>query len=223
MAIARDLNPEERIQQLADDPEIRRLARRMGITRVDPETHAIYCDTDRARRAELVTGEDPDAIYPVPDKKAFEADFLPAEDLQAIARQLFARHIDRFRFLIPQTIEYLWRAEGGMSNGKATLGKCTKPGGLLRHFSEAAYVIWAAADHCRDLRLTRRQVEALVFHELCHCTYDDNGALKIAAHDFAGFESELKEYGCWTSDLRQLRSAMEQLPLWDEDQGQESD
>ncbi len=228
------VNTDERVERLAEDPEIRRLVRGMGVTHVDPETHTITVDPNKmaprprvldvpAEERRLVTDGDPDELYPVPEKAAFERDFLGAKDLHRIADALIEANPKRFEFLSERCrMVYLWKAKGGDINGRATLGKCQKPGGLLKMFSgDAHYIIWLAADHARDLHLTRWQVEALLYHELCHTRWTERGAA-LQGHDFMGFRAELEAYGAWMSDLRLAAEVFQQLPLFDEAEDTES-
>jgi hypothetical protein len=220
----------ERLEALAQK------CRDMGVTDIDPVTRRVTLDPAIALRAmnrrrvldvpkaerSLVTGGDPDERYPVPKKDDFEREFAPAPDLAEIAEALIDAHQDRFGWIRDYCrVVYLWKAEGGAVNGCATLGKCQKPGGLLKLFSDAQYIIWLAADHARDLYLTRWQVEALLFHEMSHTRMGDNGPA-LRGHDFAGFRSELEQYGAWESDLRLAAQAFQQLALFDEGEDSES-
>lgn len=139
-------------------------------------------------------------------------EFIPSNELRAVADDLIERH-ERFGLLGDCEITYLWKAEGGATNGKRTLGKCAKPGGLVRYFSGAHFVIWLAADHARDLLLTQQQLEALVFHELCHAGISDKGVPYIVGHDWAGFGDEIREYGLYLEDVRRIDQVMHQLRL----------
>lgn len=149
--------------------------------------------------------DDEDDLWP-------KLDFLPADDVRRLAERLIEQN-ESFRHLRDMRLEYRWKREGGKSKGKATLGKCIKATGLLRHFTQFDFVIWLAADHARDAFMTYRQVEALVFHELCHAGRDEQGRPSVEAHDFEGFGKELQVYGAWTSDLRIAERAFQQLRL----------
>jgi hypothetical protein len=118
-----------------------------------------------------------DPPYRVPGKGEFGgAEFLPADDLRQLAREIVDKHPDKFGFLSPYEVCFLWRAKGGASGGIATLGKTTKASGLVRYFGEQDIVVWLAADHCRDLALSRHQVEALLFHELSPRSWTKTGS-----------------------------------------------
>jgi hypothetical protein len=164
----------------------------------------------------LITGGDPDERYPVPSKGALEGvDFAPAADLEKIADALISSDLAKFGHLRDVTVIYLWKASGGKSAGKLVLGKCQKASGLVAHFSEADWVIWLAADHCRDLGMSRWQVEAAVYHELNHAGADvDTREPTVYPHDAEMFRAEIESYGLWKSDLRFVAPGFRDLPLF---------
>lgn len=146
-----------------------------------------------------------------PGELAFEeVDYLDAPDLAQLARKLIDRH-QRFTPLTGVTILYCWKAKGGESGGNATLGMCQKAGGLLRHYAETDFVIWLAADHIRERELSSRQIEAILFHELCHIGFHPKTAKPIIRnHDWAGFRAEIDEYGLYLDDIRAMGKAIQQ-------------
>ncbi len=174
----------------------------------------------------LVTGGDPDQRGGlIPGDEAFEGnpdlgqpdrDFVVARYVERVAAALIARHQGRFRHLRDRKIEYLWRREGGQSKGKATLGRCERPGKLPKYYSEADFIVWLAADNCRAARLDAFQIEALICHELLHAGETEKGKTTIAPHDFEGFIFEIEHYGLWMRDLEPLGRAVQglQLPLF---------
>ena len=139
-------------------------------------------------------------------------DFLPAPQLAEIGRRLI-RERDKFIALRSCTITWLWRREGGKSQGKATLAKATPAPKLWRHQVTIDATIWLAADHGRAHRLTYRQVEACLYHELLHLTPKEDGSLGTIGHEIEAFATELECYGFWNSGLRQLREVIHQLRL----------
>lgn len=166
----------------------------------------------------------PDEIYRAPYESSFapkeanedKADFLPAPDLEAIAADLI-QTCPELAHLADLTLVYLWKRKGGQSQGKVNFGFCQKASGLVKFFSEATWIIWLAADHVNAYEMTRRQVEALLHHELLHAgeEVDEEGKKKpvVAGHDFDGFSHNVERYGLWNQDLRVARRAFEQLPL----------
>lgn len=154
------------------------------------------------------------SLYPVPVADDFDfgtAEFKPDKALKALAGTLIDRHPDLAHVKMLD-VRFMWKRKGGESGGKAVYGKCVKPGGLLRHaLSAADFVIWLAADQCQGF--TRHQVEALLYHELCHIGRDEDGKRSLVPHDVEAFASEVREYGLWMSDLRTFGKAVRQLAL----------
>ena len=145
--------------------------------------------------------------YPVPE---FGEDFKHADDLERIANTI----IDAGGATSEWTIDYFWKRKGGQRAGKGVFGKTQKPSGLLKHYSNSDFIIWLAADHCRNAGYNRKQIEALVFHELQHVGTDedeDSGATSpvLVAHDFEGFVSEIREYGMWDADAQAIGRAFQ--------------
>ncbi len=153
-----------------------------------------------------------DRLYPVPADSRFEdndAEFLAAPDLDALAGDVIAKW-DELGWLEGHTLRVLWKRGGGEKGGNATLGKCTKPAGLLKFFVGVDWVVWLAADHARELGLTYHQVEALLYHELCHPALkgkDDKPSMR--GHDVEMFRGEVKRYGLWKFDLHAAAEVMQ--------------
>lgn len=153
---------------------------------------------------------------PIPEDDEFSSDFLASDELETIGNELIERYPELVH-LQNARIGYCWKKEGGDSNGKSTLGKCTKPSGLLLFFAELDFVIWCGADHCRDWSFTQHQLEALLYHELSHAgvKLDKDGQLKyvLIPHDVEMFTGELERYGLWMDDLTRAKLAFDQVSL----------
>jgi hypothetical protein len=154
-----------------------------------------------------------------------EVDYLPAPEIEAIADRLRAEkpHFEEIRGF---SVAFWWKRKGGQSGGKCVLGKCARTPALARALKPSTWTIWLAADHCREFGLTDRQFEALVFHELRHCTLAETevkdkitGEVEteyrpaVVGHDLEMFFDELTEYGLWTSELRRAKTAFEQVEM----------
>lgn len=133
------------------------------------------------------------------------------------ARVLISRHPEHLDHLRRLSVTYLWKRQGGKSKGRATFGKCSKPSGLLKHFSEANFVIWLAADHCRAAGYTDREIEALLLHEMLHTSVEEpdentgrGGGPALRPHDFEGFVAEIEIYGPITPELRSAHDGFEE-------------
>jgi hypothetical protein len=165
---------------------------------------------------QLVTGGDPEELFPIPAEQVFtesRLEYLDAQDLSEIGEALI-EHQGGFGYLKEMNLVYLWASHGGKSHGKAVLGRCRRPKGLLAKFCDADFIITVSADHCREFRMTRYQLEAIVFHELCHTDYDESkGKARLVAHDYEGFCREVEVYGAWKEDLACAAKAFEQLKL----------
>jgi hypothetical protein len=151
-----------------------------------------------------------------PADGAFEDDeeFKADHALAAAAVELIERHPGKFGFLRNIEVKFLWKRNGGRSQGRARVGQCARTSGLAKHYSGAEFVVWLAADTTRDLNFGPRELEAALFHELSHIDYDDEADKPVVrAHDVEMFLDELAEYGTWRADLRRAKDAFEQLPL----------
>ncbi len=167
---------------------------------------------------------DDDGQYPVPEANKFFDDettrptaFLDAPDLYRLALRLIDSHPEKFAHLSQARFTCLWKKEGGLHDGKITLGKTSRATGFAKYFGAVDIVIWLAADHLRHY--CRRNVEAVLYHELCHVGWDaDSGLITLLPHDFEGFAAEVREYGQWRYDLEVAGKAFTQLGLFMEGQ-----
>jgi len=143
-------------------------------------------------------------------------EFLVAHNLREVAEDMIQTfpelsHIGKFR------MTYLWKAKGGMKGEKHRLGNCEKTSGMKQFFAKADFIIWLACDHAKTLGMTSRQLEALLYHELCHASFEekDNGeeVTKVAQHDVELFHDEIRRYGLWTTDLETARETFRQAQI----------
>lgn len=169
---------------------------------------------------QLVTGGDPDSIYPAPAEELFEEhEYREAPDLRRIANKL----IDAGAISLPQgtDVTYLWKAKGGKSHDLATFGKCIKLSGLAKYFAhymeESQFIVWLAADWAREFPLDAFQVEGLVYHELAHIgpefdkKGDPTGNAILVGHNFEGFKGEIERYGLYMPDAKYIAPAFQGL------------
>lgn len=156
-------------------------------------------------------------VRPPHEARFGDSDFLPGREIERIAQRLISQHQQRFGHLKEFEVVYLWKAKGGGSGGRLTLGKCVKASGLARHFSNADFVIWLAADNVAAYRLTPRQIEALVFRQLLKAGVsvdkDDNVKPVLLGYDYEGFAEELRVYGFWSDELGRMADTVRQLTL----------
>jgi hypothetical protein len=169
------------------------------------------------RSKQLLTDGDPEQLYPeIPndlDFKKADCDYVEAEDLKKIGEAIIETQ-GGFGYLRDRKIVYLWKKKGGTRAGKAVLGKCQRPAGLLAKFCDADWIVWLAADHHTAFRSTRFQIEATVFHELCHTDVDEETEeALLVGHEYEGFCREVELYGAWRGDLEKAARSFQQLNL----------
>jgi hypothetical protein len=197
-------------------------------------------EAETLEQDELPGTPDPDpepSDFDIPTETQFAGkDFVNAPGLQAIAERLIESKA-ALSVLDGVEVRYLWKRRGGSSGGNPKLGALQRPGGLLRYYAGGVtFILWLAADHCRDLSLTPKQIEAATFHQLLHADTnpDDEDAYRIRGHSFEGFVEEFDEFGAWSSDLREAVAHVQSLPLdqalaavdsddGDDDDGEESE
>lgn len=176
-------------------------------------------ETDHDGRADAGVTDEP-GLFAVPEDAAFGGQlYREAPDLERIGADLLERH-GFFSEVASCDVRYFWRRRTGVSKGRVKIGFLKRASDLLGHFSGADYILWLSATTARDGKFTDRQVEAAVFHQLCHLSTDDDGNFIKVSHDFEGFASELTAYGAWTTDLAaggRAFLAAQQLGLFDED------
>jgi hypothetical protein len=157
----------------------------------------------------------PDDRFEIPQIKEFsESEFISADDVLLPFYEALRRHFhDEFWFLEEARVKLFWKEKGGSSGGSDTLGKCQKPSGLLRHYSDCDFIIWIAADHCRARGFTNWQILALLYHEMRHTNFDNNtGKLTLQGHQFEGFVDELERFGGWRLSALNIIEAARRLP-----------
>ena len=143
-------------------------------------------------------------LMPPQDDEFFGKDFMPAEALDALARDLSGRH-EELHFLRDYDLQVLWKRTGGAKGGRGVLGKCYSPTGLMRFYSGKDWVIWLAADHIRAHGFNAQQTEALLYHEMLHCKVEEQPdrppKVTTVSHDIEAFNKEIERYGLWMQDL----------------------
>lgn len=169
-----------------------------------------------------ITGIDWDMTIPDFDLKPplsmdFAGDeFLVSHDLRVAAEEMIEEfpelnHVKNYR------VVYLWKAKGGTKGEKHRLGNCERVSGMKGFFAKADFIIWLARDHAITLDMTSRQLEALLYHELCHVSFEvkDNGeeVTKVAQHDVELFYDEIRRYGLWTTDLETAQETFRQARI----------
>lgn len=126
-----------------------------------------------------------------------------------LAERLIKRH---YPDLEEARIAFIMRSEASKSNGLTTIGKAKKVSAELQLHIPFDFVIWLASDEFA--RLSPKQREALVDHQLCHLQWIDDVA-KIRGHDFDGeFIEIIERHGLWWPRSDALAVAVQgALPL----------
>lgn len=126
-----------------------------------------------------------------------------------LAERLIKRH---YPDLEEARIAFIMRSEASKSNGLTTIGKAKKVSAELQLHIPFDFVIWLASDEFS--RLSPKQREALVDHQLCHLQWIDEVA-KIRGHDFDGeFIEIIERHGLWWPRSDALAVAVQAaLPL----------
>lgn len=160
------------------------------------------------------TGEKVDR-WAVPHPDEFFGAFLEDERLDDLLEETIEAFIDQFGWLSKWRVKILWKRKGGDKGKKLKLGSCQVPSGLAKHFSKADYIILLSADHIRMRGFTEQQMQALVFHELKHCseTDEDDPQPAIVGHDCELFADEVRYFGAWKENIGALRPVFRQLEL----------
>jgi hypothetical protein len=150
----------------------------------------------------------------IPTEKEFaDTDWLAAGNIEKIADKLIEQKRD-VQHLYDFKVAYFWKRAGGKKSGQPVIGQCSKVSGKVKAFAPGAhFMIWLAADHCREMGMTTYQAEAFVFHELLHTAADDKGRPIVVPHDWQGFSAEIREYGLYYDILQAAGSAFQQLRM----------
>lgn len=148
----------------------------------------------------------------IPNKDAFKlseggnSDFLEGSELEDLARRLKEKHAAKFAHIDLENVTFLWKRQGGKRRGKLVTGVTKRVTAELEFLAGVSWLVELAADNCFTEIKSERQLEALLYRQLCYIGND--GAMK--GPDFEGFTDELTEYGLWNEDYKLL----DQLPLW---------
>ena len=114
---------------------------------------------------------------------------------------------DHFPFLKQARILFLFRKEAQKTEGKNVIGHCEKVSEKLQVHLEYDFLIWLSEEDYADFSMAQR--EALIDHELMHCSIGENG-WTTRPHDFEGFSDEIARHGLWSADLREADTAINQ-------------
>lgn len=145
----------------------RTVIRRFGPKRTNGAAEGGNIAAD-GRRLILPESGDPDSYFTeFPLKEDFEdkqLEYIIAADEWDLARKIGEELVALKRpDLKGVRLGYLWKQKGGLRAGKAILGKAIKINPLLKTFSDRRGFVVLSADHVQGFKLTRWQVEALIY------------------------------------------------------------
>lgn len=130
--------------------------------------------------------------------------FREADELTySLMNRLIGKY-DELQHLRGEPIKLLLRLKPQVTNGRVVLGKASKATAKERLLHPWKFTIWLFElfwRHNPDRR------EALLFHELCHCQFNEKGEPKIVSHDIEEFYAVARYYGDWNDAIRPLRYA----------------
>lgn len=159
-----------------------------------------------------------DITIHVPAKDAFGGDaYKGAGELAELGYAVIAKHPDRLKAAKEAEVRFLWKANGGKTEGRPNYADCQHTGGLVAYFGGCDFVVWFAADHLTEVSFMQSLFEPLMFRMLCHIGRNEQSKslIRVGA-DFTGFTSEVEHYGMWDIALKQLgRVQSQQIGLFD--------
>lgn len=153
--------------------------------------------------------------------------YTDAPEAQNLAMEVIERYGDSLNdnLLDPEIrIDYIFRDDTPMKNGKATWATANKISGRTAFFAgcrigtfyciEISKLVW--------LGLPQRAREALLFHELKHINpwmnTESVWQFDLRGHDYEGFADEHRLFGLWReSSVRLFESMQLGLDLWSDE------
>lgn len=190
-----------------------------------PENPRYYAPSSRETLEDLL--DEPLEQIEIPLPSAFKGKgFLRSPELARLAKEVLQEHKGKFGHLATKTIDFLWRAEGGMEGSRPRYGKVRLPSQELAHYAGKDVVVWIAADHCADADFDVETLRKLLLHLFCGVGVSEKtGALKLKAPEFRGYYYELEVYGAWTRELKLAAAKLRQMSLFEEqaDEGEQAD
>lgn len=142
--------------------------------------------------------------YAVPSDEAFGGkEFAAAADLREIAGIILAKYHEDFWYLKDAPIGFYWKRRKAAKGGEVAWYDTRKAGPLEATLTGAAYIVWLAADYCRDTPVTAEQVGYALVHSLMHIGWNgDKAETRYRSHEFAGYVREVEICGFWQPNLQ---------------------
>jgi len=106
---------------------------------------------------------------------------------------------------------FVFRSEAQKQGERMILGQAAKVPAKFMPYLEYDFIIWLSErDYISMDDLSR---EALIDHELCHCSGNQWLGWKIRPHDIQEFSDVIQRHGCWAPDVRLAKSALNQYEM----------
>lgn len=137
-----------------------------------------------------------------------------AEDVKQVAKKLIENYHGH---LVEAKIAYLFRHGNWNSKGKVVFGKAQKVPDEWKYLT--GYDLRVVVNKDVWDKLTPEQREALVDHELCHFTKDEDGEgnpnWSIEEHDIQEFSQVVQRHGLWRKEVENFFTAAKQMSFED--------
>jgi hypothetical protein len=164
-------------------------------------------------------GGAPKAEFVIPEEEEFtaqqERDFMLSADLRDAATAMIeSPEFPELVHLQDLRMVFAWKRQGGMSKGDPNRGGIVRGNTLLRMLGSTDFVVWLAADYCRDRILTFQERDALLYHFLCGCQVDEHGKPFVKGPDLVMYEGELERFGPWSTKLK--RAVRQMAPFYEQ-------
>lgn len=158
-----------------------------------------------------------------------ERDSVEGEDVYGLLERLCEQWHQELPFnRIAIAWAFAWKPN---ADGHVTLGKCKKASQLDRELMDFDFVILLNRGFWTEDRVTDEMREALLDHELCHATIDQDNEgepkvdtkgrvlYRIRKHDIEEFQQIVARHGVWKQDLRAFAAELlkaKKFPLLEE-------
>lgn len=154
--------------------------------------------------------------WPIPSIGA-DVEYVRDSELEEVVADLI-EHYPNTRHLDGTSVLVYWKKSGRTRQGQPNFGGVSKPSPWLEVDGPkgAEFVFTLAADHIADRQWTGFQLEAFLYRLLCSLQKNEDGEIKVAAPDFAGYLPEVEAYGLWRVDLREAGEVFKQPSLFGE-------
>lgn len=112
---------------------------------------------------------------------------------------------------------FLWKRKGGNSRGKRQFSNVQKCSPLAKFLGQYEFVVWVAADHAFNMGFDDEKIEAAIYRALKRLQLnkqDDADGLCVVSDEFSGSIDELRRYGAWFEEYKNLTERIVQLSLF---------